>query len=154
MFLLLRFLNTCELWSLKANWHLHFPLPSIILVDLLGNRTPLKWIQKVMVFDLWLVGFNPFCVFQGSLLGIIIMIDGSKKHDCEGGFWTLKFACLWKAQWILHVMSKCIFFVLLTPCRFTKPLCQRDLCWLQTAIFWDNGHLNLITMSTIQGLIY
>ena len=25
-------------------------------------------------------------VFQGSLLVIIIMIDGSKKHDCEGSF--------------------------------------------------------------------
>ena len=25
-------------------------------------------------------------VFQGSLLVIIIMIDGSEKHNCEGGF--------------------------------------------------------------------
>ena len=25
-------------------------------------------------------------VFQGSLLVIIIMIDGSKKRNCEGGF--------------------------------------------------------------------
>ena len=37
-------------------------------------------------------------VFQGSLLVIIIMIDGSEKHHCEGSFWTLKFACLWKVQ--------------------------------------------------------
>ena len=37
-------------------------------------------------------------VFQGSLLVIVIMIDGSEKRDCEGGFWTLEFACLWKAQ--------------------------------------------------------
>ena len=25
-------------------------------------------------------------VFQGSLLVIVTMIDGSEKHDCEGGF--------------------------------------------------------------------
>ena len=37
-------------------------------------------------------------VFQGSLLVIVIMIDGSEKRNCEGGFWTLEFACLWKAQ--------------------------------------------------------
>ena len=37
-------------------------------------------------------------VFQGSLLGIVIMIGGSEKRNCEGGFWTLKFACLWKVQ--------------------------------------------------------
>ena len=36
-------------------------------------------VQKVMVFD-------PFCVFQGSLLVIVIMIDGSDKHNCECGF--------------------------------------------------------------------
>ena len=53
-----------------------------------------------MVCDLWLVDFDPFCLFlfQGSLLVIVIMIDDSKKHNCEGVFWTLKFACLWKAQ--------------------------------------------------------
>ena len=33
-------------------------------------------------------------VFQGSLLVIVIMIDGSKKHNCEGGFGLLEFACL------------------------------------------------------------
>ena len=43
-----------------------------------------------MVCDLWLVGLDLSCVF--------IMIDGSEKHDCEGGFWTLEFACLWNAQ--------------------------------------------------------
>ena len=37
-------------------------------------------------------------VFQGSLLVIVIMIDASKKRNCERGFWTLEFACLWKAQ--------------------------------------------------------
>ena len=49
-----------------------------------------------MVCDLWSVSVR---VFQGLLLVIVIMIDGSKKRNCEDGFWTLEFACLWKAQW-------------------------------------------------------
>ena len=52
---------------------------------------------------LWFVigGFRSvMCVsvFQGSLLGIVIMIDGSEKRNCESGFWTLEFACFRKAQ--------------------------------------------------------
>ena len=42
---------------------MHFSLPSIILADLLGNRTLLKRVQKVFVCDLWLMDVNPFCVF-------------------------------------------------------------------------------------------
>ena len=32
--------------------------------------------------------FDPFCMFlfQGSLLVIVIMIDGSEKRNCESGF--------------------------------------------------------------------
>ena len=51
-----------------------------------------------MVCDLWLVDLDPFSVFHGSLLVIVIMIDGGEKRNCQGGFWTLEFACLWKAQ--------------------------------------------------------
>ena len=52
---------------------------------------------------LWIVigGFRSILcvsVFQGSLLVIIIMIDDSEKCNCEGSFWTLELACLWKAQ--------------------------------------------------------
>ena len=36
---LLHFSQTCEFWSSKANWRLLFSLPSIILTDLLGNKT-------------------------------------------------------------------------------------------------------------------
>ena len=50
---LLRFSKTRELWSSKANWRLGFSVPSIILTDLLGNRTLLKRVQEVMVCDLW-----------------------------------------------------------------------------------------------------
>ena len=37
-----------------------------------------------MICDL-IVDFDPFCVFC-SLLLIVIMIDGSEKRNCEGGF--------------------------------------------------------------------
>ena len=33
-------------------------------------------------------------VFQGSLLVVVIMIDGSEKRNCEGGLLTLEFASL------------------------------------------------------------
>ena len=33
-------------------------------------------------------------VFQGSLLVMVMMIDGSEKRNREGGFWTLGFARL------------------------------------------------------------
>ena len=33
-------------------------------------------------------------VFQGSLLVIVFMIDGSEKRNCEGAFGILEFACL------------------------------------------------------------
>ena len=36
---LLRFSQTCEFWSSKANRRLRFSLPSIILTDLLRNKT-------------------------------------------------------------------------------------------------------------------
>ena len=46
-------------------------------------------VSKGHVWDLPSVDFDPFWVFlcfQGSLLVIVIMIDGSEKHNCEGGF--------------------------------------------------------------------
>ena len=93
-----RFSQTCELWRSKANWWLRFSLLSVILTDLLGNKTLLHGFKRS-----WFVicGFRSvLCVsvFQGSLLVIVIMIDGSEKRNCEGGLWTLEFACLWKAQ--------------------------------------------------------
>ena len=91
--------------SIISNWRLRFLLPSIIIEDLLGNRTLLKWAQKVMVCESQIeriesVFRSGLCVsvFQGSLLVIVIMIEGSEKRNCEGGFSTLEFACLWKAQ--------------------------------------------------------
>ena len=37
----------------------------IILADLLGNESLLQRVQKVVVCDLWLVDFDPFCEFLG-----------------------------------------------------------------------------------------
>ena len=60
----------------------------------------LQRVQKVMLCDL-IGGFRSIlCVFvcQGSLLVIIIMIEGSEKCNCKGDFRTSEFTCLWKAQ--------------------------------------------------------
>ena len=59
--------KTREFWSTKPNWRLRFSLPSIILADLLGNCVS---------------------VFQGWLLVIVIIVDGSEKPNCEDSFWT------------------------------------------------------------------
>ena len=77
-------------------------LPSIISTDLLAKRSLLQWVQKV--YGLWFVisGFQP--VLRVSLSQavrcrvIVIMIDGSKKRNCEGAFWTSEFACFWEAS--------------------------------------------------------
>ena len=80
------FSQTCEFWSSEPNRRLRFSLLSIILTDLLRNKTLLHGFKRS-----WFVirGFRSvLCVsrFQGSLLVIVIMIDGSDKHNCEGGF--------------------------------------------------------------------
>ena len=65
IYMLLRFSKTRKFWSSKANWHLYFSLPSIILADLLGNRNLLKRVQRVMVCDCkWWISmqFVCFCV--------------------------------------------------------------------------------------------
>ena len=38
------------------------------------------------------------CVFQGSLLVIQIMIDGSEKHPIVKAAFELQSSCFWKAQ--------------------------------------------------------
>ena len=81
--------------AFQANWRLRFSLPSIILADLLGNNFTKTGSKG---YGLWSV-IRFVWVFQGSLLVIVIMIDHSEKRNCEDGFWTLEFACLWKAQW-------------------------------------------------------
>ena len=82
--------QTSYFWSSKANWRLRFLLPSIILTGSKGH-----------VLRFVIVGFRSVLfvsVFQGLFLVIVIMIDIREKRNCEGGFWTLEFACLWKEQ--------------------------------------------------------
>ena len=49
-------------------------------------------------FRLWFVIGDWWISTRFVCFVIVIMIDGSEKHNCEDGFWTLEFACLWKAQ--------------------------------------------------------
>ena len=92
---LLHFSKTCKFWSSKANRHLHFSLPSIILADLLGNRT---WRdQKVMVCD-WLFIRSAWCVnFCGSRLIAC---------DCNYDWWQQK-TQLWRRLLNLRVGVLC-----------------------------------------------
>ena len=60
---------------------LRFSLPSIILANLLGNRSSLL---LVVIGRFWSILF--VSVFQGSLAVTIIMIDGSEKPNRQLGF--------------------------------------------------------------------
>ena len=95
--MLLRFSQTCEFWSSKANWRLGFVAAVNHLNGTLRKQNFTFTGSKG--HGLWFVigGFQSVScvsVFQGSLL----VIEGSEKCNCEGGFWTFEFACLWKAQ--------------------------------------------------------
>ena len=75
--ILLRFSQTCKFWSSKASWRLLFSLLSIILTDLLENKT-LLLITGSKGHGFWFVigGFRSvLCVsvFQGSLLVVIVL---------------------------------------------------------------------------------
>ena len=91
-----RFQKTRKFWSSKADWRLRFSLPSIILADLLGNRSFL--FKKVMVCDLWLADFDPFCAFlyfKARCFSMIVMIiDDSEKRIFEGSVWRPKIPTL------------------------------------------------------------
>ena len=41
--------------------------------------------SRFVICDWWIFGLC-VSVFQGSLLVIVIIIDGSEKRNCEGGF--------------------------------------------------------------------
>ena len=69
---------TCTL----LNQWLYFLLQSIILADVSENRGSLQRLSsKGHVHGLWLVDFDPFCLFlfQGALIVVVIMIDNSEK---------------------------------------------------------------------------
>ena len=51
------------------NWHLRFPLPSIILTDLLGNRTLLKRVKRsrFVICDWW-ISIRFVCFFVSRFI--------------------------------------------------------------------------------------
>ena len=61
-----------------------------------------------MVCDLWLGDFDPFCVFvfQGSLLVILIMIDGSEKHPIVKAAFELQSSCVFEKRSNIGVPKK------------------------------------------------
>ena len=69
------------------------------LVDLLGNRSLLKQVQKVMVCDLWLVNFDPFCVFVAfELQSLCVFVKSSKfsrSLPCRSGRFVLWCSLVW-----------------------------------------------------------
>ena len=90
---LLHFSKTCKFWCSKANRHLHFSLPSIILADVWRNRT---WrVQKVVVCD-WLfsIRFVRFC--------------GSRLIACDCNYdWRQQKTQLWRRIFNLRVGVLC-----------------------------------------------
>ena len=103
--------------------------------------------------DLWFVigGFwSVLCVsvFQGSLLVVIIMIDGSEKRNCEGGFWTLevKFYEKYNNEYQFHLHLICNLHVCV---HFYKAL--RQFC-LQHLTSWAS--FILINISCASGSLF
>ena len=65
--LLLRFSQTCEFWSSKANWRLRFSLPSIILTNLLGTKLYYNGFKRswFVICNWWIsIRFVCFCVWR------------------------------------------------------------------------------------------
>ena len=57
------FFINMQILKFKSQLTFVFFAAVIILADLLGNRSLHQRVQKVMVSDLWLVDFDPSCVF-------------------------------------------------------------------------------------------
>ena len=104
---LLHFSKTCKFWSSKANWHLHLSPPSIILADLLKNRT---WQdQKVMVCD-WLFSIRFVCFCGSRLTAFDCNYDWrqQKKNSCESGFGELYEKCSkWQTEPLFLKFNLC-----------------------------------------------
>ena len=90
---LLHFSQTCEFWSSEANRRLRFSLLSIILTDLLGNKTLLHGFKRS-----WFV----ICGFRSVLcFSVSRFVACDRNYDWrqrKTQLWSLEFACLWKAQ--------------------------------------------------------
>ena len=81
-------------------------------------------INFLLTLSIRMVNYDLFSVFQGSLLVIVIMIDGNEKRNCEGGqggFWTLEFACLWKVESWVNSLAWVLDFRVLVPLFYSWP---------------------------------
>ena len=65
------FINT-QILKFKSQLTFAFFAAIIFLAVLLGNRRLLQWVQKVMVCDLWLVDFDPFCVYFSASFPVVL----------------------------------------------------------------------------------
>ena len=80
---------------------MHSSLPSIIVANLLGNRSLFQGVQNFMVHCMWIlilrliwIHFVHFCVLRFVACNHNYMIESSEKCNyCEGGFWTSEFGC-------------------------------------------------------------
>ena len=114
------FQNT-RILKFKSQLTLRFLLPSVILAELIGNRSLLKWAQEVIVHDWWIsIRFVCFCV-----PGFI-----SCARNCDWRQRKTQFACFWKAQLSLarnyFIMTKSQFLVqqICLPIFFFQALHQ------------------------------
>ena len=90
---ILKFKSQLTIAFFAAVNHLHEPFRKQNFT-LTGSKGHGLWF---LIGGFWSVWWVSVC--QGSLLLIVIMIDSNEKRNCEGGFWTLEFASLWKTQW-------------------------------------------------------
>ena len=69
---LLHFSQTCEFWTSKANWRLHFSLPLIILMDLLGNKSCV--IVKASDWFCHLLLLESFLILDGDICPLPVVL--------------------------------------------------------------------------------
>ena len=78
---LLHFSQTCKFWSSKADWRLRFSLLSIILTDLLGNKTLLHGFKRsrFVICDWWI-----------SIHFVCFSVSRFIACDCNYDWWQRK----------------------------------------------------------------
>ena len=102
------FQNT-RILKFKSQLTLLFLLPSVILAELIGNRSLLKWAQEVIVHDWWIsIPFVCFCV-----PGFI-----SCARNCD---WRLRKTQLWR-----RLLNFRVRVFLKSAVKFSKKLLHYD----------------------------
>ena len=99
-----------------------FSVPSIILVDLLGNICLLARVQKVMVCDSWVVNFKPFCLFH-----------------------ILRFVALWLSYFgpnnqLVKFALQIFFFIFLSLFKWCSIICS-----------WKSVQIIFVSFTSVEG---